>query len=110
MLAGITKIPELAIDPQESRAIADASAKVAEFYDMTADPKIIAWCNLAMVLGTTYGTRIVAINMRKKSERQKRSEKVTPIRPDVSAGGIPAVKLPDWNTAPLGPDGKPTKQ
>lgn len=110
MLAGITKIPELAIDQQESRAIADASAKVAEFYDMTADPKIIAWCNLAMVLGTTYGTRIIAINMRKKSERQKRGEKVTPIRPNVNAGGIPEVKLPGWDTSPIGPDGKPTKQ
>lgn len=112
MLAGITKIPELEIDLKESRAIAEATAKLAEFYDLTADPKIIAWANLCMILGTTYGTRIIAINMRKKNERVKRRDKVVPINSNVTMGmpGIPELKMPGWDTSPIGPDGKPIKQ
>lgn len=112
MLAGISKTPELALEKSESDAIADATAKVAEHYDVVASPKIIAWCNLTMCLGAIYGTRFIAINARKKMERTKRSEKVSPIRPGVNVGttGIPQVTMPDWNTDPIGPDGKPTKQ
>lgn len=112
MLAGITKIPELEIDVKESQAIADATAKLAEFYDLTADPKIIAWANLCMILGTTYGTRIITINMRRRNERIKRRDKVVPINPTVAMGtvGIPDIKMPGWDTSPIGPDGKPIKQ
>lgn len=112
MLAGLTKTPELALDKSESDAIADATAKVAVHYDVTASPKIVAWCNLTMCLGMVYGTRFIAISARKKNERAKRSEKVSPIRPGVNVDttGIPQVKMPDWNFDPVGPDGKPIKQ
>lgn len=105
MLAGIAKTPELAIDKQESDALADASAKVAELYDVSADPKTVAWCNLAMTVGMIYGTRFIAISARRKNERAKRREKVVPINgADFSSGVTPgAGKLPDWDTGPLPP-------
>lgn len=108
MLAGIAKTPELAIDKQESDALADASAKVAELYDVSADPKTVAWCNLAMTVGMIYGTRFVAISARRKLERSKRREKVVPINgsgfsPDSPTG---PGKLPDWDTGPLPPHTK----
>ena len=107
MLAGIAKTPELALDKAESDAIADASVKVAAMYDLTADPKIVAWSNLAMTLGMVYGSRFIAINARKKTAKETRREKVVPI--NGGAFGVPEVKLPGWDTSPLGPDGKPTK-
>jgi hypothetical protein len=105
MLAGIAKTPELAIDKQESDALADASAKVAELYDVSADPKTVAWCNLAMTVGMIYGTRFIAISARRKNERSKRREKVVPINGADFSSGVTAGpgKLPDWDTGPLPP-------
>lgn len=92
MLAGITKTPELVLDKAESDSIANATAKVAEHYDVVASPKIVAWCNLAMCLGAVYGTRFVAISARKKTERpQRKTDKVVPINggPFLGPGKLP---------------------
>lgn len=105
MLAGITRTPELALDQGEAKTIAEATSKVAELYDVTADPKTIAWSNLIMTLGMVYGTRIVAINMRRKDERKKRAQSnVAPIRPDIR--GDFSIS-PDGKLPPFDP---PTRQ
>lgn len=102
MLAGITKTPELVLDEREASAISDSAAKVASFYDVTADPKIVAWANLAMILGMVYGTRFVAVSMRKKNERKTRTDNVRPIHPNVAPAGIsPDGKMPPFDS----PDG-----
>lgn len=88
MLAGITKTPELAIDANEAALLGDGIAKVAILYDVTASPKTVAWCNLAMVTGMVYGTRIMAISARKKDARKKRTDKVRPIRAGVDIDGV----------------------
>lgn len=72
MGAAITHTPELALSMEEAHLIADAAQKVAENYPLVVDPKTVAWINLAMVLGTVYGTRIIAIGARHKEERKKR--------------------------------------
>ena len=74
MLEGATKVPEMALDENEARKIAECSARVSAFYIGEANPKIQAWGALAMVLGTVYGTRIVAYQLRMRSEREERNK------------------------------------
>lgn len=105
MVAGMAKIPELALDKSEANSVADAAAKVASLYDLTADIKVIAWSNLAMSLGMVYGTRIVAIRERKKSERIKRQSKIVSIN-GVTPSVLGSVKLPEWDTGPVNPQKK----
>lgn len=78
MLAGVTRVPELKLDDAESKQLASAIAEVAKHYDLTADPKMVAWTNLAMTAGAIYGTRMVAIGMRKKTEAKKSQPKPAP--------------------------------
>lgn len=100
MLAAATKTPELALDEKEARGIAEAATKVAAFYDVAASAKTIAWANLVSALGVVYGPRVIAIGMRRKHERAKRSDKVTPIRDGV----MPPFEFPQP------PNGSPTQQ
>jgi len=101
MLASITKTPELILDESEAKAIAEATAKVSELYDLSADPKTIAWCNLAMVCGTVYGTRFIAIRSRKKERKETvRKDKIVPI----NGGQFVPPTLPDWDTGPVDPN------
>jgi len=79
MGATILSTPEIALDPSEAKAYADALRKVAEFYPMVVDPKKIAIANLCIVMGGIYGTRAVAIY--KKSQQPKKGPaSVQPIR------------------------------
>lgn len=69
MVAGFTGVSELQIDDAESKALAAAVAGVAAHYNVTADPKTIAWVNLASALGMVYGPRVAAIRMRRKFDK-----------------------------------------
>lgn len=67
MAATSLHAPELALTEEESEKLTNAIANVAQYYDVTADPKTLAWWNLACVAGGIYFTRGVAIyNNRKK--------------------------------------------
>jgi hypothetical protein len=95
MLAGVTQTPELLLDQDEAKRLAHASASVAAFYNVEASAKALAWTNLAMTAGAIYGTRLLAIRMRTKSEQPQRSATVTEIRPSPRAaspsGHIPGI-------------------
>ena len=70
MAAGFTGAAELNIDEAEAKTIADAAADVASHYSVTADPKTMAWVNLAAALGMVYGPRFGAIKLRVASEKR----------------------------------------
>ena len=52
-------------DP-EAKAYAAAVAKVNEQYSTAWNPKIAAWAQLTMVMGSIYGTRFYAIRRRQQ--------------------------------------------
>jgi hypothetical protein len=68
MGAAILNVPELALDPKEAHSLAEAVSNVAQFYDIPADPKTVAWINLGMCGMTIYGTRALAYSNRLKME------------------------------------------
>lgn len=73
-LAAVTKTPELALDPQESKQLAVASAAVASMYAVEIDPKMVAWANLIGAVGMVYIPRAYLIADRRKKERGPRPE------------------------------------
>lgn len=75
MASSYFKMPELAIDERESKAIADATANVLRFYPIAASAKTLAIANLAMVCSAVYGPRVYAVMTRKTQHKAT----VTPI-------------------------------
>lgn len=65
-LANVLHIPELEMGADEAGNVVAASIDVLSQYDLTPDPKTVAWLNLTMVLATVYGTRVMAFNARQK--------------------------------------------
>lgn len=79
MLAGMTKIPELAMDKGESDALAKGIANVAKHYDVVAmSEKTAAWVNLGQIAAMVYGPRFYTAFSRRKENRPKRQ---TPAQP-----------------------------
>ena len=74
MLAGITRVPELALAQPESDELAKALNTVSAFYNVEVAEKTLAWINLSMVAGTIYGTRLMAIRARRVEARQSRQK------------------------------------
>jgi hypothetical protein len=68
MLASSLSTPELELTEDEAHKVAVASANVAEHYSVSLDPKTAAWIQLGMVCGSVYGSRIVAIYVRRQME------------------------------------------
>jgi len=60
--------PELQMAEEESRHLARAIQNVNEQYNTVLNPKVMAWVQLALVGGSIYGTRIVAIRARQLAE------------------------------------------
>lgn len=70
-IAAMTKTPELELEEEEAKAVAESTLTLAAMYDLTPDPKLQAMMNLAIILGTTYGTRVIAIRARKAQEKEE---------------------------------------
>lgn len=51
----------------ESRNLAEASANVAQYYDVTASEKSIAWVNLVVCLSMVYAPRVIMVTGAKKA-------------------------------------------
>lgn len=118
MLSGITQTPELALDISEAANLAQALDTVNKFYNVEVAEKTIAWTNLAMVAGMIYGTRLVAIRMRRQSERRAPPRDVTPNKAqdnttdapqaastEAAYSGIPDDFVPTANFPGMGPFG-----
>jgi predicted DNA-binding transcriptional regulator YafY len=94
MLAGVTKTAELMLSDDEAKSLAVALNTVNGFYNVKIAEKTVAWVNLAMVAGTIYGTRLVAIRQRTMAERAMRrnaAAEAAPAQTEVDPyAGIPA--------------------
>lgn len=94
--------PELEINEDEAKKYAGSLARVSSLYDDRINPKLVAWVDLACVLGAIYGPRCIAISARWKAEENQRPTviNVQPIntprqpagqnRPAATATGAPA--------------------
>lgn len=67
MLAVATGIEELSLAKEEANTLAKAVANVQQYYPMHISAKAMAWSNLVMVAGSVYGSRIVAVVVRKET-------------------------------------------
>lgn len=80
----LLKVPELELTEDESAKLASAIQQVNELYDMPIlPPSVMAWTNLAIVSGTIYGPRAIAIINNKKN-----AEKGEPKVIDFSASSL----------------------
>lgn len=69
ILSGVAKCPELELDSDEAKQVAAAYANVARHYNFSVNEKAADWYNLMTVCGAVFGSKIIAIRMRKKSEK-----------------------------------------
>lgn len=76
--------PELSLSKQQAADIQEATLNVAKFYNHTPDPKMVAWFNLATVLGFTFYPKIIAVRDRKRQEK-KNTPKVVQMSPQQAA-------------------------
>lgn len=67
-LASATKTPEIALADEDSKALAEATARVLDEFDIRPDPKIEAIIGLITTASVVYGPRAYMINMRRKVE------------------------------------------
>jgi hypothetical protein len=67
--AKFSGVDEMVIDSEEAAILAGAITEVASHYDIAPDPKMVAWMGLASALGVVYAPRIGAYNMRRKIEK-----------------------------------------
>lgn len=70
--AGVTKIPELNLDPSEAAKMAASIQKVADQYDVAIAAKTLAWVDLVVTVGGIYGTRAYAYHLRQQAEKMRR--------------------------------------
>ena len=81
MLAIMLSAPQWELSEEEAKHVSKSYEAVAQFYDMQASQKSIAWGNLAMTLMIVYGSRIgstIALNKAKRQEAKANNPKATP--------------------------------
>jgi hypothetical protein len=85
-LATTAKIPELAIEQDEAKALAVSLADVLAQFDITPDPKIQAIVGLVVAFSGVYGPKVYFYKERKKKERRERErqkeQQIVPLFPD----------------------------
>jgi hypothetical protein len=70
-LAKGLEVSELELAEDEAKQLASAMTRVTECYDTKFNPKVMAWTNLSLMLGSIYGPRFWAIKNRKDAEAAK---------------------------------------
>ena len=74
-LAMVLKTPELALDDDEARLLADACQNVARHYNVQVSGKAKDWCMLLMTMASIYRPRIISARARVKAEKLKATAK-----------------------------------
>lgn len=74
ILAGISKTPEIEFSEDESKKLGAAIVNVGRHYNLAVAEKTMDWTNLLMCAGMIYGSKLIAIKMRKASDRAARPE------------------------------------
>lgn len=94
MAAGFTGAAELNIDTDEAGTISKAIADVASHYSVTADPKTMAWVNLAAACGMVYGPRIGAIKLRRSMNKPSVKAPIKASASHPQPGGVVEGRFP----------------
>lgn len=103
MAAAILKVPDLELDKDEARRLAEAAAAVGEFYKIGLDAKKTAWVNLAAVAGSIYGPRIMAAAIRRRKALEEARRAPAPAgRPAERPVPVPPVTMPTTAQQPNG--------
>lgn len=79
-IATISKCPEMALEENEAKAIAGATARVLEVFEIRPDPRIEAIVGFGATIGPIYASRYFMIRNRVKKEREDRAN----FSPDIS--------------------------
>lgn len=99
----ILSLPEMEIDRDEAKKLAEAVAEVNRFYKVAIDPKKLAWVNLGLVGVTIYGPRFAAARNRRKIAAREGKAPVTPID---QPGKNPPAPPPKNGRINLDPNGR----
>jgi hypothetical protein len=90
MASVMLKTPELVLEKDEAQKLCDGLAELQKHFPIPVpNEKTIAIMSMVAIAGQVYGTRIMAVNMRKKMERAQRNANVTQMpkqNPAQSAG------------------------
>jgi hypothetical protein len=70
--------PEWKMEQNEAQEIAKASAAVLRHHNIQATQKTIDYAALGMILATSYGSRVVAMQMRWSAEHRQRPPAQSP--------------------------------
>lgn len=85
MMAAFLSVPQLELDAEEAKSLADAVTNVTQMYDKEiVSPETYAWVNLAMIAGGIYGPRFVSYRLDRKSKGPRKV--VAPQQPRVNMG------------------------
>lgn len=71
-VATATKTPEMALEEEEAKTLAAATATVLQEFDIRPDPKVEAIVGLITAAGMIYGPRAYLISERKKEEKKRK--------------------------------------
>jgi hypothetical protein len=71
MGAAMLSAPELVLDKDEAKMLAEGIAGVQEFYSFTASAEAVVWANLIAACAAVYGPRAIVIYNRKKEAPKK---------------------------------------
>ncbi len=74
-LAATLKTPEIALEPDESKALAHGVTNVLEQFDIRPDPKVEAVVGLIIAASSIYGPKVYLYRERKKAERAELIQK-----------------------------------
>lgn len=91
--ASTFKLPELEITTDEAAQIATALENIDQRIAVQVDPRTKAIYDLCRVLGTVYGTRAIAIYMRKQAEKKNPQKPATPAAPAARPAPAPAAPV-----------------
>lgn len=78
MGAAMLSAPEMALDKDEAKMLAEGIAGVQEFYAFSPSAESVVWANLIMAMTAVYGPRILVIYNRKKTEPKKEAPQKQP--------------------------------
>lgn len=71
MLGMALQTPELALDKEEAKMLADSVAAVNSYYNAVVDAKTMAWINLTGTVAAIYGPRLFMLRGKFAKKRQK---------------------------------------
>ena len=100
LLAANSGHEELALSEEEAHALAEAFAKVQRHYPPKVNQKMMDWGNLALCLGTVYGSRGVTLYQKTKDAKEAK-RRAPPLR---------VVEMPQHSPMPQGGGFDPRSQ